>query len=647
VVKAQSATTQKKKFATETKQVLELFAKWLYQNKEIFLRELISNASDANDKLKMLALKDEDLFAGDSDLKIWVMYNKATKTLTVRDNGIGMSMDEVVENLGTIARSGTKQFIDQLSKAQSTDANGQLIGQFGVGFYSAFVVSDRVEVRTLRAGLPADQGVFWQSSGVDSYEVSACELTQRGTEIVMHLKEDAEEFLDEFRLRKIITTYSDHIAYPIVMFVEKTVESEAGQDDKESKKDEKPRKEIQEEVVNQANAIWTVPKKDIKDDEYEAFYKHVSHDFNQPLAWTHNKVEGGKLEYTSLLYLPSQAPFDLWNREYKHGLKLYVQRVFILDDAKNLLPTYLRFVKGVVDSNDLPLNVSREVLQNSSTVDMIRSGCVKRVLDLLGYMAENESDKYQTFWDAFGAVLKEGPAEDFANKDKIAELLRFTSTRSEDSKQTLSLANYVEGMVEGQDKIYYVIADSYRAAKNSPHLELFKNKGIDVLLLSDRVDEWLVSRLTEYKGKSLVSIARGEVDEALSMDDEEKASIKASEEAFSDVLKQAETVLKDRVKSVRLSKRLTSSASCIVADEDEMSVNLRRMLIESGQSVPEMKPILELNVKHPLMVRLKDEMQDERFADLANVLLDQAILAEGGQLEDPSAFVKRMNDLVS
>tara|TARA_A200000113_G_scaffold99183_1_gene88973 strand:- start:44 stop:1987 length:1944 start_codon:yes stop_codon:yes gene_type:complete len=647
VVKAQSATTQKKKFATETKQVLELFAKWLYQNKEIFLRELISNASDANDKLKMLALKDEDLFAGDSDLKIWVMYNKATKTLTVRDNGIGMSMDEVVENLGTIARSGTKQFIDQLSKAQSTDANGQLIGQFGVGFYSAFVVSDRVEVRTLRAGLPGDQGVFWQSSGVDSYEVSACELTQRGTEIVMHLKEDAEEFLDEFRLRKIITTYSDHIAYPIVMFVEKTVESVAGQDDKESKKDEKPRKEIQEEVVNQANAIWTVPKKDIKDDEYEAFYKHVSHDFNQPLAWTHNKVEGGKLEYTSLLYLPSQAPFDLWNREYKHGLKLYVQRVFILDDAKNLLPTYLRFVKGVVDSNDLPLNVSREVLQNSSTVDMIRSGCVKRVLDLLGYMAENESDKYQTFWDAFGAVLKEGPAEDFANKDKIAELLRFTSTRSEDSKQTLSLASYVEGMVEGQDKIYYVIADSYRAAKNSPHLELFKNKGIDVLLLSDRVDEWLVSRLTEYKGKSLVSIARGEVDEALSMDDEEKASIKASEEAFSDVLKQAETVLKERVKSVRLSKRLTSSASCIVADEDEMSVNLRRMLIESGQSVPEMKPILELNVKHPLMVRLKDEMQDERFADLANVLLDQAILAEGGQLEDPSAFVKRMNDLVS
>ncbi|MAV29087.1 MAG: molecular chaperone HtpG [Legionellales bacterium] len=647
MVKAQSATTQKKKFATETKQVLELFAKWLYQNKEIFLRELISNASDANDKLKMLALKDEDLFAGDSDLKIWVMYNKATKTLTVRDNGIGMSMDEVVENLGTIARSGTKQFIDQLSKAQSTDANGQLIGQFGVGFYSAFVVSDRVEVRTLRAGLPGDQGVFWQSSGVDSYEVSACELTQRGTEIVMHLKEDAEEFLDEFRLRKIITTYSDHIAYPIVMFVEKTVESVAGQDDKESKKDEKPRKEIQEEVVNQANAIWTVPKKDIKDDEYEAFYKHVSHDFNQPLAWTHNKVEGGKLEYTSLLYLPSQAPFDLWNREYKHGLKLYVQRVFILDDAKNLLPTYLRFVKGVVDSNDLPLNVSREVLQNSSTVDMIRSGCVKRVLDLLGYMAENESDKYQTFWDAFGAVLKEGPAEDFANKDKIAELLRFTSTRSEDSKQTLSLASYVEGMVEGQDKIYYVIADSYRAAKNSPHLELFKNKGIDVLLLSDRVDEWLVSRLTEYKGKSLVSIARGEVDEALSMDDEEKASIKASEEAFSDVLKQAETVLKERVKSVRLSKRLTSSASCIVADEDEMSVNLRRMLIESGQSVPEMKPILELNVKHPLMVRLKDEMQDERFADLANVLLDQAILAEGGQLEDPSAFVKRMNDLVS
>ena len=647
MVKAQNTTTQKKKFATETKQVLELFAKWLYQNKEIFLRELISNASDANDKLKMLALKDEALFANDSDLKIWVMYNKTTRTLTVRDNGIGMNMDEVVENLGTIARSGTKQFIDQLSKAQSSDANGQLIGQFGVGFYSAFVVSDRVEVRTLRAGLSGDQGVFWQSNGVDSYEVSPCEMTQRGTEIVMHLKKDAEEFLDEYRLRKIITTYSDHIAYPIVMFVEKTIEADKNSDDKDAKQDEAPRKEIQEEVVNQANAIWTVPKKDIKDDEYEAFYKHVSHDFNQPLAWTHNKVEGGKLEYTSLLYLPSQAPFDLWNREYKHGLKLYVQRVFILDDAKNLLPTYLRFVKGVVDSNDLPLNVSREVLQNSSTVDMIRSGCVKRVLDLLGYLAENEPDKYQTFWDAFGAVLKEGPAEDFANKDKIAELLRFTSTRSEDSKQTLSLADYVEKMADGQEKIYYVIADSYRAAKNSPHLELFKNKGIEVLLLSDRVDEWLVSRLTEYKGKSLVSIARGEVDESLSMDEEEKASIKASEEAYSDVLKQVETVLKERIKSVRLSKRLTSSASCIVADEDEMSVNLRRMLIESGQSVPEMKPILELNVKHPLMQRLKDEMQDDRFADLANVLLDQAILAEGGQLDDPTAFVKRMNDLVS
>ena len=650
MVKAPEKTVQKKKFATETKQVLELFAKWLYQNKEIFLRELISNASDANDKLKMLALKDEDLFAGDSDLKVWVMYNKAAKTLTVKDNGIGMTLDEVIENLGTIARSGTKQFIDQLSKAQSSDANGQLIGQFGVGFYSAFVVSDRVEVRTLRAGQSNDQGVFWQSNGVDDYEVSPCELTHRGTEIVMHLKDDAEEFLDEFRLRKIITTYSDHIAYPIVMFVEKPVADEAGQaSDKTDEKEEKkaPRKEIQEEVVNQANAIWTVPKKEVKDDEYEAFYKHVSHDFNQPLAWTHNKVEGGKLEYTSLLYIPSEAPFDLWNREYKHGLKLYVQRVFILDDAKNLLPTYLRFVKGVVDSNDLPLNVSREVLQNSSTVDMIRSGCVKRILDLLGYLAENEPDKYQKFWSAFGAVLKEGPAEDFTNKDKIAELLRFTSTRCDDEKQTLSLAQYVERMTEGQDKIYYVIADSYRAAKNSPHLELFQNKGIEVLLLSDRVDEWLVSRLTEYKGKSLVSIARGEVDEALSMDEKEKASIKASEEAFSDVVKQAQEVLKDRVKSVRTSKRLTSSASCIVADEDEMSVNLRRMLIESGQSVPDMKPILELNAKHPLLLRLKSEMQDDKFADLAHVLLDQAILAEGGQLDDPNAFVKRMNDLVS
>lgn len=641
MVKTQEASVQRKKFATETKQVLELFAKWLYQNREIFLRELISNSSDANDKLKLGALKDESLFSGDSDLKIWIQYNKEANTLIVKDNGIGMSIDEVIENLGTIAKSGTKQFIERMSQDQSRDANGQLIGQFGVGFYSAFVVSDRVEVRTRKAGCPASEGVYWSSAGVDDYEVTSASIDHRGTEVIMHLKEDAKEFLDEFRLRKIITTYSDHIAYPIIMFVEKTIE-----DDKKEK-DAEPRKEIQEEVVNQANAIWTVPKKEIKDDEYQAFYKHVSHDFNLPLAWTHNKVEGGKLEYTSLLYIPAEAPFDLWNREYKHGLKLYVQRVFILDDAKSLLPTYLRFVKGVVDSNDLPLNVSREVLQSSSTVDMIRSGCVKRILDLLGYLAENEPDKYQKFWDAFGAVLKEGPAEDFANKDKIAGLLRFTSTQCEDEKQTLSLDNYLERMIEGQDKIYYVTADSYQSAKNSPHLELFENKGIEVLLLSDRVDEWLVSRLSEYKDKQLVSVARGDIgDNELKLDDQEEDELKKTEADFEDILKRTKEVLKDRVKDVRLSKRLTSSASCIVADEDEMSVNLRRMLIESGQSVPEVKPILELNVKHDLLMRLKTEMQDDQFANLANVLLDQAILSEGGQLDNPAAFVKRMNDLM-
>ena len=641
------ASTQRKKFATETKQVLELFAKWLYQNREIFLRELISNASDAIDKLKLEALKNEALFDGDADLKIWVMYNKDTHTLTVKDNGIGMSLDEVIENLGTIAKSGTKQFIERMSQEQSRDANGQLIGQFGVGFYSAFVISDKVEVRTRKAGSAAEDGVFWSSEGVDEYEVSSESVSNRGTEVTMYLKEDAKEFLDEYRLRKIITTYSDHIAYPIVMFVERDVQTD--QADQEKDKDAAPRKEIREEVVNQANAIWTVPKKAIKDDEYEAFYKHVSHDFNKPLAWTHNKVEGGKLEYTSLLYIPTEAPFDLWNREYKHGLKLYVQRVFILDDAKSLLPSYLRFVKGVVDSNDLPLNVSREVLQSSSTVDMIRSGCVKRVLDLLGYLAENEPDKYQKFWDAFGAVLKEGPAEDYANKDKIAGLLRFTSSKCEDHKQTLSLDAYIERMAEKQDKIYYVTADSYQSAKNSPHLELFNNKGLEVLLLSDRVDEWLVSRLDEYKGKKLVSISRGDVasDEDLKLDEQEEAALKQSEADFEDILKRAQEVLKDRVKEVRFSKRLQSSASCIVADEDEMSVNLRRMLIESGQSVPDMKPILELNVKHGLLARMKDETQDERFADLAHVLLDQAILAEGGQLDNPAAFVKRMNDLVS
>lgn len=641
VDKSNQATTQRKKFATETKQVLELFAKWLYQNREIFLRELISNASDANDKLKLDALRDESLFADDSDLKIWVRYNKEANTLTVQDNGIGMSFDEVVDHLGTIAKSGTKQFIERMSQEGSRDANGQLIGQFGVGFYSAFVVSDKVEVRTRRAGLPSQEGVYWSSAGVDDYEVSHTEVARRGTEIVMHLKDDAKEFLEEYRLRKIITTYSDHIAYPIVMFVEKTI-------DGDTDKDEKPRKEIQEEVVNQANALWTVPKKEIKDEEYQSFYKHVSHDFNAPLAWTHNKVEGGKHEYTSLLYIPTEAPFDLWNREYKHGLKLYVQRVFILDDAKSLLPSYLRFVKGVVDSNDLPLNVSREVLQSSQTVDMIRAGCVKRVLDLLGYMAEQEPDKYQTFWNAFGAVLKEGPAEDFSNKDKIAGLLRFTSTRSDDAKQTLSLDQYIERMPEGQDKIYYVIADSYQSAKNSPHLELFENKGVEVLLLSDRVDEWLVSRLTEYQDKKLVSVARGELeDEGLKLNEQEEEALKKTEEDYGDILTRVQDVLKERVKDVRFSKRLTNSASCIVADEDEMSANLRRMLIESGQSVPDVKPILELNVKHALLLRLKDETQDVLFADLAHVLLDQAILAEGGQLENPAAFVKRMNDLVA
>ncbi|MEC8882084.1 MAG: molecular chaperone HtpG [Pseudomonadota bacterium] len=640
VVNDQAVKTQKKKFETETKQVLELFAKWLYQNREIFLRELVSNASDANDKLKMLALKDESLFAGDADLKIWVQYNKEANTLSVRDNGIGMSLEDVIENLGTIAKSGTKQFIEKLSQEQSSDANGQLIGQFGVGFYSSLCVSEKVEVRTLKAGLPKDQGVFWSSNGVDDYEVAPMELQSRGTEIVMYLKEDAKEFLDEFRLRKIITTYSDHIAYPIVMFVEKTLEGETD-------KDQKPRKEIQEEVVNQANAIWTVPKKEIKDEEYQAFYKHVSHDFNLPLAWTHNKVEGGKLEYTSLLYIPTEAPFDLWNREYKHGLKLYVQRVFILDDAKNLLPTYLRFVKGVVDSNDLPLNVSREVLQNSQTVDMIRSGCVKRVLDLLGYLAEHEADKYQKFWDAFGAVLKEGPAEDFANKDKIAGLLRFTSTKCDSEKQTLSLDQYIERMAKDQDKIYYVIADGYDSAKNSPHLELFSEKGIEVLLLSDRVDEWLVSRLTEYQGKSLVSVARGELDSNMKLDEKSEEDLKKTEADFEDILKRIKESLSDRVKDVRVSKRLTSSASCIVADDDEMSANLRRMLIDSGQSVPEMKPILELNLKHALLQRLKSEMQDDKFADISHILLDQAILSEGGSLDNPSAFVKRMNDLVS
>lgn len=631
-----------KQFATETKQILEMFAKWLYRDREIFIKELISNASDANDKLKTCALENESLYGDDPELKIWVLYDKEKHTVTIRDNGIGMNYEEVVSHLGTIARSGTKQFLSQMAKSDDNKGKGNLIGQFGVGFYSAFVVSDRVEVRTRRADAANEDGVVWTSNGHENYEITKSDIAQRGTQVIMHLKEDAHEFLEEWRLRKVITTYSDHIAFPIVMFKEQDVQVEG----EEADKDAPLPKEIVEEVVNQAKALWTIPKKDITDEQYEAFYKHISHDFNKPLNWSHNKVEG-KFEYTSLLYLPSEAPFDLWHRDAKRGLKLFVQRVFIMDDAEQLLPSYLRFVKGIVDSNDLPLNVSREVLQSSEATDHIKASCVKRVLGMLEHMASNEKEKYQQFWDTFGRVLKEGPGEDFANKDRIAKLLRFASTNDDSAKQSRSLEEYVSGMKEGQDKIYYLAAESYQAAKNSPHLELFKKRGIEVLLFVEPVDEWLVSRLTEFDGKKLISCTRGDIDLGdLGVTEEDKAKLEESKQAFEDIIKRVEGVLGDKVKSVRITERLTNSPACVVADEDEMSTSLKRMLKDAGQAVPDTKPILELNPDHSLVDRLKTESSDEQFSVISKVLLGQAILAEGGVLEDPADFVRDVNKLL-
>ena len=633
-----------KTFATETKKILELFAKWLYRDKEIFLRELISNASDALDKLKIIGLEHPELYDQDESLKIQILVDKNAKTVTVKDNGIGMDFDEVVANLGTIARSGTTDFIEKMQDMPQNVDKGSLIGQFGVGFYSAFVVSDRVVVRTRRADKDAAEGVLWSSTGEQDYAIEKVQIESRGTEITMHLKEDAREFLESWRLRKIVTTYSDHIGFPICMLKEKAPDTEA-----ENKEDEDAAKQVdaqpEEEVVNQASALWTLPKSKITDEEYENFYKQIGHDFNKPLAWSHNKVEG-KFDYTSLLYIPGQAPFDLWNRDFKRGLKLYVQRVFILDDAENLLPSYLRFVKGLVDSNDLPLNVSREVLQSSETVDTIKSSCVKRILDLLEYMADSEPEKYAKFWETFGAVLKEGPAEDHLNKDRIVKLLRFASTKDQE-KQTVSLQAYLDRMVDGQENIYYVTADSKDAALNSPHLELFQKRGIEVLVMHERIDEWLLSRLTDYEGKKLISISRGDIDLGdLGLDQAEKEAHEEAQKSFEDITKRIETVLTDRVKSVRVTERLTDSPSCVVADDDAMSENLKRMLKEAGQPVPDSKPILELNPRHPLVERLKVEQSDDHFADICDILLGQAILAEGGTLPNPSVFVKKLNALL-
>ena len=618
-------------FQAEVQQLLRLVAHSLYSHKEVFLRELISNSSDACDKLRFEALTDNALYESDPDLQIRVSFDKDARTITVADNGIGMDRQEVIDNIGTIARSGTRQFMQKLSGDQTKDAN--LIGQFGVGFYSSFVVADKVVLLTRRAGMGPEHGVRWESNGEGEYTRETVDKPARGTEVILHLREDDADLLNEWQLRTIITKYSDHITLPVMMPVQKFSED----------KDAPPK--IEEERINQAAALWARPKQEIKEEEYKEFYKHVSHDFEEPLAWTHNRVEG-KLEYTSLLFIPARAPFDLWDREQSHGVKLYVQRVFIMDDAEHLMPRYLRFVRGVIDSNDLPLNISREILQGSKVVDGIRAGSVKKVLSLLEDLAGNDAGKYAKFWKEFGRALKEGPAEDYGNRDQIAKLLRFASTHTDSAEQTVSLSDYLGRMKEGQDKIYYIVADSFAAAKNSPHLEIFRKKGLEVLLLTDRVDEWLMSHLNEFEGKSLQSVAKGALDLDQIASEEEKQEQKQAEDQFKELLARVKTVLGDKVNEVRISSRLTDSPACLVVDEHALSAHLERLLRDAGQSVPMSKPYLELNPHHPLITRLKDEPDTGRFGDWTHLLFEQAVLAEGGQLEDPASFVKRLNGLL-
>ncbi len=617
-------------FQTEVKQLLQLMIHSLYSNKEIFLRELISNASDACDKLRFEALSDDALWEGDNELKIRVSFDKDARTITLRDNGIGMSRQEVIDNIGTIAKSGTRQFFESLTGDQAKDAH--LIGQFGVGFYSAFIIADKVTLTTRRAGVGAEHAVRWESAGLGDYTLETVEQAGRGTEVVLHLREGEDEFLDGWRLRNIIRKYSDHITLPIVMEKERYGEEE---------KEQAP----EDETVNQASALWARARSEVSEEEYKEFYKHVAHDFEDPLLWSHNRVEG-KLEYTSLLYIPQRAPFDLWDRERHHGIKLYVRRVFIMEDAEKLMPTYLRFVRGVIDSNDLPLNVSREILQHSKVIDSMRGGSVKKVLGMLEDLAKNDAEKYQNFWNEFGRVLKEGPGEDFANREQIGKLLRFATTHTDSSEQTVALADYIGRMKEGQEAIYYITADTFAAAKNSPHLEIFRKKGIEVLLLSDRVDEWLVSSLTEFDGKPLKSVTKGALDLGKLEDEEEKKAQEKVADDFKDLVAKVQETLGDKVKEVRITHRLTSSPACLVAGEHDMSANLERILKQAGQKVGGSKPILELNPEHPLVLRLKAEGAGARFGDWVSILFDQALLAEGGQLDDPAAFVQRLNQLL-
>lgn len=620
-------------FQTEVKQLLKLMIHSLYSNKEIFLRELVSNASDAADKLRFEGLNNAALFENDPDLKIRIAVDSDAKTITITDNGIGMSRDEVIANIGTIAKSGTKAFFEQLSGDAKKDAN--LIGQFGVGFYSAFIVADKVTLTTRRAGAAASEGVRWESAGEGDFTLEQVEKAERGTEIVLHLKEGNEEFLNDWSLKRIVRTYSDHISIPIEM----KKGNSYGENGEVIVSDDF-------ETVNEASALWTRSKNDISEEQYKEFYKHVAHDFTEPLAWSHARVEG-RQEYTELLYIPSRAPFDMWDRDRKQGVKLYVRRVFIMEDSNKLMPQYLRFVRGVIDSNDLPLNVSREILQESKDIDAIRAGCVKKVLGLLEDLANNQPEKYADFWKEFGQVLKEGVGEDFGNKERIAKLLRFVSTASDGDVPTVSLADYVGRMKEGQDKIYFITADTLSAARNSPHLEVFKKKGVEVLLLTDRVDEWVTGSLTEFDGKKLQSVAKGALDLGALEDEADKEAQKQVEEAAKPVVELVQKALGERVKDVRATARLTDSPACLVVGEHDMSAHLERMLKAAGQPVPEgAKPTLEINPEHVLVKRLAAESDDNRREDLANVLYDQALLAEGGKLEDPAAFVKRINKLM-
>lgn len=626
-----TATKETLGFQAEVKQLLQLMIHSLYSNKEIFLRELISNASDAADKLRFEALSDAALYESESELKIRVSFDKQARTITISDNGIGMNRDEVINNIGTIAKSGTREFFQALSGDEAKDAN--LIGQFGVGFYSSFIVADKVTLVTRRAGVGVEHGVRWESAGEGDYTLETVEKPTRGTEITLHLREGEDEFLSDWKLKSIIRKYSDHIVLPIVMTKAEWKDGEEVPTD-------------EDETVNKASALWARSKNDITEDEYKEFYKHVSHDFQEPLAWSHNRVEG-KQEYISLLYVPSRAPFDLYDREQRHGIKLYVRRVFIMDDAEQLMPPYLRFVRGIIDSADLPLNVSREILQSSRDIDAIKAGSVKKVLGLLEDMAENEPEKYADFWKEFGRVMKEGPGEDFANRDKIAGLLRFASTYADNEEQTVSLKQYVERMKDGQEKLYYITADSFAAAKHSPHLEIFRKKGIEVLLLSDRVDEWLVSHLPEFEGKKLQSVAKGDLDLGKLEDEAEKEQQKKVEDEYKSLVERIKNTLGETVKEVRITHRLTDSPACLVSGEDEMSGNLERLLKAAGQKTPDLKPVLEINPQHRIVQKLNGESDESRFSDWTHVLFDQALLAEGGQLEDPASFVRRMNSLLA